>query len=95
MTKSTTSPKSQGRIRRNFFAVAESPQGVYALIDYVNFKGEGVNPNERYKGQGWGLAQVLLEMKAAPSGAAAAKEFGESAKRVLKRRVGNAPKDEV
>ncbi|MFT5465441.1 MAG: hypothetical protein ACI8UO_000536 [Verrucomicrobiales bacterium] len=91
MVQAAATPDSQAKIRRNFFAVAESPQGVYALIDYVNFKGEGVSPNERYNGQGWGLAQVLLEIKGKPSGASAAAEFGESAKRVLKRRVGNAP----
>lgn len=91
MEKAAATPDAQAKIRRNFFAVAESPQGVYALIDYVNFKGEGVNPNERYKGQGWGLAQVLLEMKGEPKGAAAAVEFGKSAKRVLTRRVENAP----
>lgn len=94
MKKAASNKTEQARIERNFFAVAESPQGVYALIDYVNFKGEGVNPKERYKGQGWGLAQVLSGMKAAPSGPAAATEFGESAKRTLQRRVDNAPKDE-
>lgn len=83
------------RIQNNFYAVAQTPQGVYALIDYVNFKGEGTNPSERYKGEGWGLAQVLLEMRGNPQGAAAANEFSEAAKRVLTRRVQNAkPKDE-
>ena len=28
-------------------------------MDYVNFKGEGVSSSERYRGQGWGLLQVL------------------------------------
>lgn len=94
MISAAATPDAQARIRRNFFAVAESPQGVYALIDYVNFKGEGVSPTERYQGQGWGLAQVLLDMKGAPGGPAAAGEFGAAAKRVLARRVKNAPKDE-
>lgn len=34
----------------------------FALIDYVNFKGWGDNPKERYQGQGWGLLQVLEQM---------------------------------
>lgn len=89
------SASERQKLENNFYAVAESPQGVYALIDYVNFKGEGTNPNERYKGQGWGLAQVLLEMNGSPRGSAAANEFSEAAKRVLSRRVQNAkPKDE-
>ena len=78
-------------VSKQFYAVAESPQGVYALIDYVNFKGEGVAASERYQGQGWGLLQVLEGMRGSPRGAAAAQEFSASAKRVLKRRVANAP----
>lgn len=59
------------------------------MIDYVNFKGEGTSPTERYKGEGWGLLQVLSDMK--PGGGAAA--FGQAAKRVLTRRVQNSPKE--
>jgi len=39
--------------------MAETPEGLFAVIDYYNFKGLGVNPRERYQGQGWGLIQVL------------------------------------
>ncbi len=38
------------------------PQGAYILIDYINFKGDGVNKGERYQGKGWGLYQVLTRM---------------------------------
>ena len=79
------------RVAANFYAVAESSQGVYALIDYVNFKGEGVLASERYNGQGWGLLQVLQEMRGAPRGAAAATEFSRASTRVLERRVRNSP----
>ncbi len=82
------------RITNHFYAVAESPNGVYALIDYVNFKGEGVNPHERYRGQGWGLLQVLQDMRGQPRGPNAAREFSAAAKRVLGRRIANAPKNE-
>lgn len=66
-----------------------SASGLYALIDYVNFKGEGIDPKERYKGEGWGLLQVLMEMELQtdnPPGA-----FADAAKKVLLRRIENAP----
>lgn len=81
------------RIEANYNKVATTTNGVYALIDYVNFKGEGTNPKERYQGQGWGLMQVLLNMKDVPSGQPAAREFAESAKRTLDRRIANSPPD--
>jgi len=90
----TSSRRERDRLKERFYAVASTGQGVYALIDYVNFKGEGVKPEERYRGQGWGLAQVLLEMRGKPRGAAAAIEFSEAAQRVLQRRIANAPRDE-
>lgn len=78
-------------VRERYGAVASTPQGMYALIDYVNFKGEGTNPNERYKGEGWGLLQVLEQMGDTGRGAPAAVEFSRAAKRVLQRRVANSP----
>lgn len=84
-------PGERGKIEANYRKVATSPQGTYALIDYVNFKGEGTQPSERYNGQGWGLMQVLGGMKDSAEGPTAAKEFAASAKRVLARRVANSP----
>lgn len=81
----------RARIEANYHKVGTTPQGVYALIDYVNFKGEGILTTERYQGRGWGLLQVLGEMKESRPGAAAAREFGESAKRVLSRRITLSP----
>ena len=77
-------------VRKQFYRVASSPNGLYPLIDYVNFKGEGTNPKERYKEQGWGLLQVLENMKGAETGKAALTEFTNSAKFVLQRRVNNS-----
>ena len=77
-------------VRKQFYRVASSPNGLYPLIDYVNFKGEGTNPKERYKEQGWGLLQVLENMKGAETGKAALTEFSNSAKFVLQRRVNNS-----
>lgn len=75
-------------VRDNFFRVSREHLGPYALMDYVNFKGEGVNPAERYRGEGWGLLQVLESM---PGGGRALPEFAKAADRVLTRRVANSP----
>ncbi|MEX1114572.1 MAG: hypothetical protein WEB53_04950 [Akkermansiaceae bacterium] len=81
----------RARISANYQKVASTAQGTYALIDYVNFKGEGIQVTERYNGRGWGLLQVLGEMKDVPSSAPAASEFAAAAKRVLSRRIANSP----
>lgn len=78
----------RAKIETNFRRVAAEPLGFYALMDYVNFKGEGVNPSERYNAQGWGLLQVLETM---PSTGNALPEFARAADAVLTRRVHNAP----
>lgn len=70
-------------------SLSQTPGGVYAIIDYVNFKGEGLSPTERYEGQGWGLLQVLLEMSESPDQSALVK-FREAADTVLTRRAANA-----
>ena len=76
------------KIRRNFYRVANAPGGLYPLMDYVNFKGEGTSPTERYQGEGWGLLQVLAGMSDTGSPTAA---FSKSADRVLTRRVELSP----
>jgi hypothetical protein len=78
-------------VQRQFTRVASTPHGCYALVDYVNFKGEGVLSTERYRGQGWGLLQVLEQMHGTQSGAAATREFANSAAAILRRRVQNSP----
>lgn len=64
-------------------------RGLYILLDYTNFKGEGTLKSERYKGEGWGLLQVLehLDDKASDK----YKAFSESAKAMLSRRIKNSP----
>ncbi|MDX1757422.1 MAG: hypothetical protein R3175_15300 [Marinobacter sp.] len=79
----------QGRLRQRLAALAETPGGVYALLDYVNFKGEGLSPSERYQGQGWGLLQVLQAM-AGDEGGSALVQFRQAAAQVLTRRAHNA-----
>ena len=82
---------NQAQVQERFERVASTANGCYALVDYVNFKGEGVLATERYAGQGWGLLQVLEGMKQDASGQEAVKSFAESAKAVLKNRVRNSP----
>jgi hypothetical protein len=82
---------NQARIRQQFDRVSSTAMGCYALVDYVNFKGEGVLATERYAGQGWGLLQVLEGMTQENNGREAVKSFAESAKAVLKNRVRNSP----
>ncbi len=81
-------------LRAKFAALAASGAGLYCLMDYVNFKGEGTNPAERYKGTGWGLLQVLREMPMVTAAQAPA-AFSAASKRVLQRRIDKAPKDET
>jgi hypothetical protein len=82
-------PADRPNVQQQFERLTKTPQGCYALIDYVNFKGEGVLHSERYQGQGWGLLQVLEAMHG-NSEAGAADEFARSATTVLTRRVHNS-----
>jgi hypothetical protein len=82
---------NHAQIQERFDRVAATANGCYALVDYVNFKGEGVLATERYAGQGWGLLQVLQGMTSENTGGAAVKSFADSAKTVLKNRVRNSP----
>jgi len=89
-----TSAGLQDHIRNQFRRVAAAPMGVYALTDYVNFKGEGVSKSERYGGQGWGLMQVLKLMRGEEKGVAAIDAFARAADAVLSRRVENSPPEQ-
>ncbi len=91
MENATPNAADKETLRGNFQRLASSRDGLYALIDYVNFKGEGIKPEERYQGRGWGLRDVLLEMDAVTGDAAPTTKFSEAAKRVLRRRVELSP----
>ena len=77
-------------VQRKFDRLVSNPSGCFALVDYVNFKGEGTLVTERYRGEGWGLLQVLENMQG-PDSQSALDEFITSAKTVLRRRVANSP----
>jgi hypothetical protein len=75
--------------RINAIASGNRPFGIYALIDYVHFKGTGLSMDERYQGEGWGLLQVLQQMN--DNTASPLSAFVDSATAALQRRVANAP----
>jgi len=83
-------PAERGKIEEQFNRVASNAQGCYALVDYVNFKGEGILETERYRGRGWGLMQALAAMSGHREGAAV-DEFAAAAASVLRERVENSP----
>ncbi|MEC7840198.1 MAG: hypothetical protein VX777_09195 [Chlamydiota bacterium] len=91
MLKSVSEEKKT-HIKRQFYRVSENPNGLYALLDYINFKGEGASEKERYNNQGWGLLQVLEQMPI-HSKSSAIEDFINSAKTVLARRVANSPQE--
>src|SRR6266853_4927407 len=83
-------PADRANVQQQFERLDGTPQGCFALVDYVNFKGEGVLHTERYQGQGWGLLQVLEAMHGT-SDAGSVGEFARAAKATLIRRVHNSP----
>jgi len=88
-----TAAEQQALIQRRFYQLANSqpPMGIYALVDYVNFKGEGIASSERYGGQGWGLLQVLEALPAEAEDGSILQDFVTTASAVLALRVDNAP----
>ena len=74
-------------VRGQFYRVANSPGGIYALIDYVNFKGEGTLETERYHGRGLGFTPGSRRHDGRTRDAG----IRRVRDRVLTERVGNAP----
>lgn len=81
----------QPEVKKQFFLVLNSNNGLYALLDYINFKGEGTSLKERYQGKGWGLLQVLEQMPVDESAQKALINFVTTAKQLLIQRVDNSP----
>lgn len=88
-------PDRRDQVRRRFARLARTPRGRYALVDYVNFKGEGLLAAERIGGHGWGLLQVLLEMDDVASVVDPLSAFAAAADRVLTRRAESDPRPHV
>lgn len=92
IANSTKNKKQVAHIKQQFTRMIQTKHGWYPLIDYLNFKGEGLKDHKHYNNINWGLKQVLLEMKGKSRGAHALQEFNRSAKQILQQRVANAPK---
>ena len=100
--KTTPDGTERDHIVLQFTRVVRASENFYPLIDYINFKGEGTNPNEaamnRETGrrQGWGLKQVLLRMNGVTGDPKAVRaEFADAAQSVLQQRVRNLPSNRV
>jgi hypothetical protein len=100
--KTTPDGTEREHIVIQFTRVVRASENFYPLIDYINFKGEGTNPNEaamdRETGrrQGWGLKQVLLKMNGVTGDPKAVRaEFADAAQFVLQQRVRNLPSNRV
>src|SRR6516165_8450307 len=71
---SVGSVEEKERVQRQFERVARASATLYPIVDYVNFKGEGVMPSETFPDkqsgvpQGRGLKQVLLLMTGSAEG---------------------------
>lgn len=84
-------PMSQRRkISKNITLMRSSLLGTYALVDYLNFKGDGLNTQEAHKGQGWGLLAVLLAMPDNLNKNNVTKAFTVSAAKKLITRIENS-----
>lgn len=77
-------PKEErAKLIKNYTLLRSSALGTYALVDYCNFKGTGLNPQETCNGKGWGLLQVLLDMPDDLTVETAPKAFTVSATKML------------
>ena len=81
----------RARITKYLSQLTGDPQGLYSIIDYMNFKGAGIGNSDEVKGERWGLLQVLEGMNDKPTSREALEEFVRSAKMVLTHRVYYAP----
>lgn len=80
-------------ITAQFYRLAQTEAGIFVLLDYLNFKGEGLSPSENYQGHRWGLIQVLHHMSGKEGGNAAILEFIDTAKKILAKRVELSPQE--
>lgn len=84
-------PRQRAHVEKQIHFLAQTTQGMYALIDYLNFKGEGLGAQENYQGKNWGLIAVLKNMHANRPGKSTLQAFAKSAKQILQVRVQHAP----
>ena len=86
---------SKRALNRLLGQLVGTPDGLFAVIDYFNFKGLGDNPKERYEDSGWGLIQVLEDVVAHSTQCTSAEQlvllFSQAAASRLRKRVSLSP----
>lgn len=87
------SPGERPYICQQFYTLARKPMGLYAMIDYLNFKGAGINIRHDLHqiNRGSGLLQVLEGMRFAPVHMTPLQAYVWSAKAALVKRVLRLP----
>jgi len=79
--------KDRRFIYEKFCNLAQTPGGIYALVDYLNFKGPGISNSHFNYEHGSGLLHDLKGLKHAPPGLTQLQAYVWSAKHALIRRV--------
>lgn len=69
--------------------LTSTSSGLYALVDYLNFKGSGLSHKERYKGEGWGLFQALQKLTKG-NHPISSDAFANAVEQLLQKRTENA-----
>ncbi|GKT12308.1 MAG: hypothetical protein ISEC1_P1285 [Thiomicrorhabdus sp.] len=90
---SSLSQAKQVELNQQLKQMMSFKQGLFAVIDYFNFKGIGHNAKEQYQGQSWGLISVLEAMSTNPpaSNSLQLEQFITAAKSRLQLRTELAP----
>ena len=92
MLKEVKNPFARMHAYENFYHVAVLENGVYALLDYSVFMGNGLSSEDRHKNLGWGLVHVLENMRGNAENLVQA--FASTAEVLLMRRIESLPNDE-
>lgn len=86
----TAPAQDRALIYHNFYTLARTSAGIYALVDFLNFKGAGLSGARGNYENGSGLLHVLRDMSKAPKGTSPLRAYVMAAKNVLIRRVERA-----
>ncbi|MBT4287374.1 MAG: hypothetical protein HOD92_08530 [Deltaproteobacteria bacterium] len=85
------SENNRTQIEHKISQLLSTSRGIFALTDYINFKGDGTVLKERYQQQGWGALQVIEAMVVPSTAEEATALFSQAANKILLRRIDNAP----
>lgn len=88
--------KRRKEVEKKLNLMLATPKGTYVLVDYLNFKGDGLSPREELNGERWGLLAVLLDMPTqGVNKNNVTQVFANSATKKLLTRIANSAKLEV